>query len=186
MKFNYERFISLDDRYEVSEYIKKCNLPIIGSGSSRIVYKISIPGYEPSVIKFSYSSNKFKYEQNKQEVYFYQNKKNKLIPRIFNWHPEFVWIEMEFLKAIPSTKKLLSLIGIERRSELSNADILPTHKSPVMKEAIKLVQDFGLVPCDITVPYHWGLDRYGKLKICDFGWTEEIRKKVILSSYGFL
>jgi len=142
----------------------------IGCGSSRCAFLIKTKGYEKSVIKIAISEDSI--GQTKEEVTIWLKSRNKFLPRVFNWHPKYWWIEMEFLKSIKS-KDFKNVFGIDICSA-SSFSIMRKKKNKNLKRLSFLHDKYGLLYGDILVLEHWGRDYKRQLKIRDFGYTESV------------
>jgi hypothetical protein len=92
--FNMEHFKSLTTFNQRIDYCER-ELTRISSGSSRIVYKID----DEKVLKLA--KNKKGLAQNEVEADYGQHTYfNNLLAKIFDFHPEFLWVEMELAKKV--------------------------------------------------------------------------------------
>ena len=140
-----------EDRKELDLLLKKGGA-YLGSGSGREAWRMEVEGWEPFCFKFAHRdplsikgvlTSLVGIEQTEAEVRAFQNLDHEWIPVLYDWHPDFYWVEMELLEEI-ETKDLPTL-------ELINS----------------FNREYFLD--DIDDPNQWGRNSKGQIKILDLG-----------------
>jgi len=182
-QFNYDEFSELQTIKEVKEYIDSTLFPIFSAGkqkrgTSRMAY-----GLEDNVLKVAI--NQAGIAQNNMEARI-QNR-SELFTKVFDMHPRALWIivekvypfenidEFEHHTGIPknlfSSKWLYDVI----RYKFTKSNIKNLKKYNLSDDAIKTlieigdIINLGVIYGDARNPEHWGLNKFGDLKLFDFG-----------------
>lgn len=163
--------------HKLLDYLQE--MPALGEGSSRIAYKLEVTGYEPTVFKVT--KNPFGRSQTKTEVHCYEKGTSKFIPEVYDWHPEFAWIEMEYLHPV-TWDDVLEEAGLQGTWDLRDLfeEVIEGEDEETILNMIDANPEFvqnllslrdvcDLQIGDLTVEEHWGKDSYGNLKVADFG-----------------
>lgn len=182
----YPESFNIDDFGDIKSFkgridYAKANLQRLGSGTSRVVYKVD----EQKVLKIA--KNKKGVMQNSIEI-DYRNQ-SMLFAEVFDFHNYSLWVEMEYVKKM-TRKKFKELIGYDvddiflifkRNNRFLSAEnkikIEEMLKNEYVKEIDSLVQNYKFLIGDFLKLDSWGIAIRENKEVpllIDFGLTDDV------------
>jgi hypothetical protein len=185
--FDMEEFKSLKSFNKRIKYCEE-HLSRISSGSGRIVYKID----DEKALKLA--KNKKGVAQNDVEVdYSQDNYINHLFAETYEFHPDFLWLEMEYCKKL-NFRRFKELTGVDFRA-YSNMILYEKERITSRSSRLKIPQpenydelienefifdvvdymaSYDIPAGDLTRMSTYGENSDSEVVIIDYGLTQEV------------
>ncbi len=192
---NYLKNMSANEFLIARNFLKKQNLKIYGSGSSRIVFGLSTSKV------FKLAKDKRGIAQNKVEVGVYTNPATKnIVTKIYDFHPDFLWVisegVQEFKKNI-EFRKSTGLYDYTLKNYIEDCLHEPCSVNDFIEYVesmefdsngessyinIDFIKDLYLATIannlgpDEFVYDHFGKTLDGRIVLLDYGYDDEVRE----------
>ncbi len=185
--FNMDYFESLTSFKKRIEYCEE-HLNKISSGSGRIVYKID----DEKVLKLA--KNKKGVAQNEVEVdYSHDYVIKHLFAKTYDFHPDFLWVEMELCKKI-NYNRFKQLVGVDFKtySHMINYEYYRINNSGLkiygskpdnyenlldnefISEILNYISNFDVPVGDLNKISTYGENSDNEIVIIDYGLSQQV------------
>lgn len=188
---DYPATFEMGDFWDLRNYTQRINYckehlgAPLGAGSSRIVFAID----EQKVLKLAKNAKGIAQNEN-ESAHMFQQDYGDYVAKVFNTHPQDLWVEMEkAVKITPAKFKQLTGVRMEDLSQYLCNNHMTGYKNPMDSrlEALmednefvqgmnQMVGDYALHPGDMGRASSWGLvhrDGQEMPVLIDFGLTQD-------------
>lgn len=183
--FDLNHLKTLIDYKQVAAYVNSTNLPLVGRGSGRDVYKIDDQHALKIVATSTFPAGVM---QNKAEIHECVDLQGKLFAKILDADEKnFLWMIVEFaIKLTPELFKNTSggvdwqtfigaITALHRNAKATDQnmhDFEVLNSMPFFAMLFDAIVDCKLIPDDLTNIGNWGLIN-GQPRIIDYGFTHQ-------------